>query len=449
VDDEKNIRSSLKLTLSGMGYSVDLAADGREAEGVLTTTPPDVILLDVRLPQRSGIELLGVWVKQYPTIPIILMSGDASVSEALEGLKIGAYDFIEKPILQPRLHNAVHRAFEQVRLRISALDVGEAEHIIGNSLLLKRVLADAEKIAQLKTRVLITGESGTGKDLLARAIHRMSARKDKRFVKINCAAIPSELIESELFGHVKGAFTGAVAARRGLFEVANGGTIFLDEVGELSSSAQAKILRVLQNGELTPVGGNVTITVDVRVIAATNRDLKAEVELGQFREDLYYRLAVVCLQMPALRERPEDIVLLSDYFSSSICKEYGIAPKTLDPSVKQILTGYKWPGNIRELRNVIERLVILAGPVIKKEDLPAEVMAATPHSVATLPCNEGLVFEPKNWEAFKTDAERSFLIFMLKHCQGNISEAARELAVERTTVHKWLKSYQIEKHHYL
>ncbi len=445
VDDERNIRSTLKMVLQAEGFVVDLAADGNEAEKFFALTPPDVVLLDVRLPGRNGLELLSQWKVQNATTPIILMSGEATLTEALDGLKIGAYDFLEKPLLQPRVINAVSRALEKRSLTEGAIQ--SEDRIIGASAPLKALLADVAKLAPLKTRVLITGESGTGKDLIARAIHQLSARTKKRFVKINCAAIPSELIESELFGHVKGAFTGAVAARKGHFETANGGTLFLDEVGELSASAQAKILRALQNGEITPVGSDLTIKVDVRVVSATNRDLKTEVELGNFREDLYYRLAVVTLECPPLRQRSDDIALITRHLSEIIRHENGLGLKTFAPDVMHALRAYPWPGNIRELRNAIERLMILSGPVIGLEHLPQEIALGKAPGRATGTAVQE--FKPKTWEAFKSESEREYLIQTLRHCQGSISEAARVLAVERTTIHKWLKQLQIEKHHYV
>ncbi len=458
VDDERNIRSTLRMTLAGEGYATDLAADGAEAEAVLAATPPDCVLLDLRLPGANGIELLKRWKVQHPGIPVILMSGEATLTEALEGLKLGAYDFFEKPLLAPRVINAVARAVEKKAMFECATGEG-GERLVGSSPRLNALLADVAKIAPLKTRVLITGESGTGKDLVARAIHQLSARAKKRFVKINCAAIPSELIESELFGHVKGAFTGAVQARRGHFEAAHGGTLFLDEVGEMSLSAQAKMLRALQSGEITPVGSDLTIKVDVRVVAATNRDLKAEVEVGNFREDLYYRLAVVELEAPPLRDRASDVPLLTRHFADQITAENGLGDKNFAPETLAALAAYRWPGNIRELRNVVERLMILGGPVVGLVDLPAEIRAAallagptaavpgTP-SVASGP-GVAAAFQPTSWESFKSESERRFLVQTLRSCQGNVSEAARVLGVERTTVHKWLKLHQIEKQHYI
>ncbi len=443
VDDERNIRMSLKMLLTDEGFAMDVAGDGEEAEKILALTPPDLILLDVRLPGVSGLELLKRWKIQKPSLPIILMSGEATVTEALDGLKDGAYDFVEKPFVTPRLINTIHRAMERARLKEGLADA-DHEPIVGQSAALKRVLADLEKIAPTKTRVLITGESGTGKDLLARAIHRLSARATHRFIKINCAAIPSELIESELFGHVKGAFTGATSARRGHFEAASGGSLFLDEIGDLSASAQAKILRALQSGEITPVGSNITIRVDVRVIAATNRDLKADVEAGSFREDLFYRLAVVTVHSPPLRDRREDVPMLVEHFAAQIRRENALPPKKFDPLVVAALSAYQWPGNIRELRNVVERLMILSGPIIGLSDLPVDIR---PPGLDENHSPES-PFQIQPWETFKLNSERAYLVAVLKSCKGNISEAARLLEVERTTIHKWLKSLQIEKRHY-
>ena len=341
---------------------------------------------------------------------------------------------------------AVERVFDLS----SHASEGDAHKIVGSSRALTSLLTQINKIAPLRTRVLITGESGTGKDLVARSIHEQSARGSKPFVKVNCAAIPAELVESELFGHVKGAFTGATAARRGLFETAHGGTLFLDEIGELPLAAQAKILRALQNGEISPVGSDRTVEVDVRVIAATNRDLKAEVERGRFREDLYYRVAVVCLEVPPLRDRASDIPTLVRHFAEEISAENGLPMPQFDMHVWDPMQQYGWPGNIRELRNVVERLVILGDQVVGLDDLPCEILRhACQVALVKEPENNQPVFSPLPWDEFKKSSERDYLLRVLRHCRGNISEAARVLAVERSTVHKWLKSNEIEKHHYL
>jgi DNA-binding NtrC family response regulator len=435
VDDEKNIRTSVQMTLKG--YHVALAASGHEAEKLFSEVIPDVVLLDVRLPGRSGLDLMNTWSHQFPQMPIILMSGEASLEEALQGMKIGAYDFIEKPLGRERLLGAVERAVETVRLRsMVRQDLGDGDKIIGSSATIQAVLAKITKLADTRTRVLITGESGTGKDLLARMCHKLSSRANKLFCKVNCAAIPHDLIESELFGHSRGAFTGAVTARKGLFETASGGTLFLDEIGELSLPAQAKLLRVLQNGEFTPVGTSAVIHTDVRVIAATNRNLQDMVLRGLFREDLYYRIAVVTVESPALRERREDIRPLAWHFIEQVCRENGMGIRSASEDVWSVLESYHWPGNIRELRNIIERAVILSSQTISLQDLPLEISSLKPRQGAYVYQE----FQVQPWQQFKDDSERSYLQRVLESTGGNVSEAARLLQVERTTIYKWIKA---------
>ena len=441
VDDERNIRSTLHMVLTGAGYRVDVAANGQEAEDFLARSLPDVILLDVRLPGRTGLVLLGEWQKHWPQLPVILMSGEASLTEALTGLKHGAFDFLEKPILSARLLTTIAHAVRTVR-PVSGLEIDGGESVIGSSPLLMKALSDAKKIAATKARVLITGESGTGKDVLARYIHQASGRAKNPFIKINCASIPADLVESELFGHAKGSFTGATSARRGHFESAHGGTLLLDEIGELPLAAQAKMLRTLQSGEVTIVGTSDPIAVDVRVIAATNRDLRAEVSRGTFREDLYYRIAVVLLESPALRERLGDISQLVLHFMATTSAEYGIASKNIAPETMTALEAYPWPGNIREVRNVVERMKILAGSTVTIADLPPEIASYghVSNHVLRRDENEGAI-EP--WHVFKQRSERAHIERSLAAADGNISEAARLLGVERQTIHKWLKVYDI------
>lgn len=449
VDDERNIRSTIQMVLQGAGYQVAVAIDGAGAEDVISKFLPDVIILDVRMPGRSGLELLKAWRHAWPEMLIVLMSGEATLSEALDGLKQGAFDFLEKPVMSARLLTSVSHAMERVGVR-KRIDVGQGESVVGQSPALQKTLDDARKIASTKARVLITGESGTGKDILARYIHRLSARAQRPFVKLNCASIPHDLIESELFGHSKGAFTGATSARRGHFEAAHGGTLFLDEVGELPLPAQAKMLRALQNGEITLLGTSDVVHVDVRVIAATNRDLKAEVARGAFREDLYYRLAVVTLESPALRARKEDVPSLVRHFVGKIAEEYGMLPKTLDERATTAFQNYPWPGNIRELRNVVERLMILGGSHISLADLPPEIASCVDLSVPPVkaPLAEHTTDGMEPWHRFKERTERAYILKTLRHSDGNISEAARLLHVERQTIHKWLKTYQIERSEY-
>ena len=444
VDDEANIRDSLAMVLTGRGFTVATAGNGHDGEARIAEAVPDLIFLDMRLPGRSGLDLLQTWAPTLPLTTIVLISGEASVAEALEGLRKGAYDFIEKPLQDAKLVNVIDRVFERLRLLRNHLDQGSDDVLVAEDPAMTKLLALVARVAPTKARVLLTGESGTGKDLIARAIHRLSLRANQPFLKLNCAAIPAELVESELFGHSKGAFTGATAARKGVFETADGGTIFLDEIGEMPMAAQAKLLRVTQSGEFTPVGSNLTLKTDVRIIAATNRDLNAEVANGAFREDLMYRLAVVCLESPPLRQRPGDIRRLSTFFAEAICKDYGFPPRTFAPGVFEIFEKYPWPGNVRELKNVIERLMILAGAVVEPADLPESIRsavgmkslaAATPNDMA-IPCS---------WTSFKARSERAFVVGTLKHCDGNVSETARVMGVERQTVHKWIKAYGILK----
>src|SRR5262245_48648853 len=366
VDDEKNIRRTLRMVLEGEGYAVE-ECDTAE-EGLAHAGEADVVLLDVKLPGMSGLDALP---KLKPDdLPIIMISGHGTLADAVQATKLGAFDFLEKPLDRDRVVVTVRNALERRALRREVGASRARQEMIGKSAPMIALYAQIAKVAPTRGRVLITGESGTGKELVARAIHQGSPLAKAAFVKVNCAAIPPELIESELFGHEKGAFTGATARKRGLFEVADGGTIFLDEIGDMSPSAQAKVLRILQTGELNRVGGESTIKVDVRVIAATNKDLAEEVKAGRFREDLYFRLNVVPLQAPQLRERPEDIPLLAEAFVEQTCLENGFRPKRIDSLVLERLKGYPWPGNVRELRNLMERLVILSDDVITLDDLP-------------------------------------------------------------------------------
>ncbi|MCX6119540.1 MAG: sigma-54 dependent transcriptional regulator [Proteobacteria bacterium] len=437
VDDESGIRQSIAYILSDSGFQVTLAANGREANDCIAKSIPDVVLLDVRMPERSGLSILKDFLVQLPNSTIILMSGEATLAEALEGVQAGAFDFLEKPLTRPRLLNAVRRAIARVNLLRSRLDF-EPEILIGNSPVVRELFDQVKRIAKTKARVLILGESGTGKDLVAKAIHRQSARNENPFLKINCAAIPLELIESQLFGHVKGAFTGAVSARKGLFESANGGTVFLDEVGELPLAAQAKLLRVIQNGEINPVGSDFTLKVDVRIVAATNRDLKQDVKTGKFREDLYYRLAVVEIANPPLRDRRDDIPQLVKYFNEQVAQEHGLLPLSISEGQFRLFCVYDWPGNVRELRNLVERLVIYGQEVLDRNLMSMLNYDQIP--VTGLEPDEAIL----SWEAFKHKSEKSYLLKVLKQTRGNMAEAARLLQVERSTVHKWVKALEID-----
>jgi two-component system, NtrC family, nitrogen regulation response regulator NtrX len=460
VDDEKNIRRTVRMVLEGEGFGVEEASSGEEALARLPEVAADVMLLDVQLPGISGLDTIERIAKlknpeSQPTI--IMISGHATLADAVRATKAGAYDLIEKPLDRERLMVALRNALER---RAMAREVqglralaDERSEMVGRSQAMMALQAQIAKVAPTRTRVLITGESGTGKELVARAIHRSSAISDKPLVKVNCAAIPKELIESELFGHERGAFTGATARKRGLFEMADGGTIFLDEIGDMVSSAQAKVLRVLQSGEFTRVGGEQTLKVDVRVLAATNRDLQAAVASGEFREDLYFRLNVVPLRAPPLRERGDDVPLLSAAFVELACRENGMKVKTISDEAVALLSAYPWPGNVRELRNVIERLVILSEESIGVDDLPEEILAevARHRRESAMPSTQLPRVElPAEARAlplreFRDHMEREYIRIKLDENGWNISRTASLLGIERTNLHKKMRALGLSR----
>jgi len=373
VDDERAIRNSLKDILEFENHKVELAEHGVEGLEKLKTQKFDIVFSDIKMPHMDGIEFLKAAMEERGEIPIIMISGHATIDIAVDAIKHGAYDFISKPLDLNRILITVKNALDKTNLvqetTVLKRKVLSKYEMIGNSDALKQITGIIEKIAPTDARVLITGPNGSGKELVARAIHSQSNRKSAPFVEVNCAAIPSELIESELFGHEKGAFTSAIKTRIGKFEQAEGGTIFLDEIGDMSLSAQAKVLRALQEKKITRVGSDKDITVDVRVLAATNKDLKQEIADKHFREDLYHRLSVILIKVPSLAERITDIPLLAEHFITDICKDMGIPKKTITPQAIQKLQTYAWTGNIREFRNVIERLVILGGNSIEIQDV--------------------------------------------------------------------------------
>src|SRR6187431_284759 len=380
VDDEKNIRRILEMVLTGEGYRVLEAESGEKALETLSNPhePVDVAIFDLKLPGMGGLDALQRLRADDATrdLPVIVISGHATVHDAVAAIKLGATDFFEKPLNRERVLVSVRNSIRTARLNRTVEQMrGELEaryEMIGTSAPIQKLFQDLDKVAPTKASVLITGESGTGKELVSRAIHRLSPRRDAPFVKVNCAAIPRELIESELFGHEKGSFTGAQARKRGFFEQAHGGTLFLDEIGDMDLTAQAKVLRALQNGEVVRVGSEHVINVDVRVLAATNKDLAKAVQLGTFREDLFFRLDVFPIRVPALRERKVDIALLAEAFVPGFCKENGLRSKRIDPNVFEALSRRKWPGNVRELKNVVERAAILSSDVITIADLPED-----------------------------------------------------------------------------
>ena len=464
VDDEKNIRRTLRMVLEGEGYQVEEADSAAAAEAVLTSgRSVEVILLDVKLGEDNGIELLGrlkarsigdeaAGARFDPDVPVIMISGHASIDDAVKATRLGAFDFLEKPLDRNRVVVTVRNAAERRRMlaQVSSLRaaVDSRWELLGRSAVMGDLRRQIAKVAPTRSRVLITGESGTGKELIARAIHRNSPVAEKTFVKVNCAAIPPELIESELFGHERGAFTGAVAKKRGLFEVAHGGTIFLDEIGDMSLSAQAKVLRVLQTGEFARVGGEQTLKTDCRVVAATNKELDKAVAAGEFREDLFFRLNVVPIHSPPLRDRLDDVPLLAEAFVAECCDENGFARKAIDPVVLDKLRGYDWPGNVRELRNVVERLVIMSDDVIVERDLPpylggpGRIVGERGESTPA-PSVEIARHAEKTLREFREEVECDFIRYKLAEYDWNISRTAQALGIERTNLHKKMRALGI------
>src|SRR5262245_52528310 len=378
IDDEKAIRKALTEILSAEGYRTEEAGDGEEGLKKFREKAYDVVLCDIKMPKIDGIEFLQKAGESNPDVPVIMISGHGNIETAVEAVKKGAFDYISKPPDLNRLLITIRNAMDKSSLvtetKVLKRKVSKVQDMIGSSTPIKKIKDTIEKVAPTDARILITGENGVGKELVARWVHEKSNRATGPMIEVNCAAIPSELIESELFGHEKGSFTSAIKQRIGKFESANGGTLFLDEIGDMSPNAQAKVLRALQEGKITRVGGDKDISVDVRVIAATNKDLLKEVDEKNFRLDLYHRLSVIIIHVPSLNERRDDIPMLVDQFLEDICSDYGIAKKTIDEEAIGLLKEYDWTGNIRELRNVVERLVILSAKTISGEDVESYVM---------------------------------------------------------------------------
>ncbi|UCE03975.1 MAG: sigma-54-dependent Fis family transcriptional regulator [Candidatus Latescibacterota bacterium] len=442
VDDEESIRSSLQRLLEYKGYETLSAEDGPRALQLLAEEPVDVVLLDIKMPRMDGIEVLQRIRETYADLSVVMISAHGTIETAVECTKHGAFDFLEKPWDQDRLLLTIRNAITQRQLVREKLELQRThpghDEMIGKSAALQDIRDTIERVAQTDARLLIVGENGTGKELVARAVHDKSRRAGMTFVEVNCAAIPEELIESELFGHVKGSFTGAIANRTGKFEQADAGTLFLDEIGDMSLAAQAKVLRVLQEGKLEKVGGNETRLVDVRVIAATNKDLLEEARRGQFREDLYYRLNVVPIHVPPLRERRDDIPLLVDYFLERVAESLGQRPKAIAPDAREILRRQDWPGNVRELRNVVERMVILSrGGQIEPHEVPLD-RSAVPRST------RDDIMGHATFQAFKEDAERRFLMRKLAENDGNVSKTARVLEMQRSNLYKKIEKYGLD-----
>ena len=378
IDDEKAIRKALTEILSAEGYKTEEAGDGEEGLKKFKERAYDVVLCDIKMPKLDGIEFLQKATESNADVPVIMISGHGNIETAVDAVKKGAFDYISKPPDLNRMlitiRNAMDRSSLVTETKVLKRRVNRVQEMIGESNPIKKIKETIEKVAPTDARILITGENGVGKELVARWVHEKSSRASGQLVEVNCAAIPSELIESELFGHEKGSFTSAIKQRIGKFEQANSGTLFLDEIGDMSLNAQAKVLRALQEGKITRVGADKDINVDVRVIAATNKDLLKEVEEKRFRLDLYHRLGVIIIHVPSLNERKDDIPLLVDRFLSDICTEYGVTKKSIDDEALKLLQEYNWTGNIRELRNVVERLIILSGKTISTEDVKSYVV---------------------------------------------------------------------------
>ena len=441
VDDEKGIREALVQVFEYDGHQVRAAEDGPDALLTAESFHPDVIFLDVKMPGMDGLDVLARLHTECPGALVVMISGHGTIETAIEATRAGAYDFLEKPLDTDRLLVTLGRALELKGLTDSIADlksqVESRYEIIGTSYQVRQVLDRVERVAPTEARVLVTGENGTGKELVARAIHRLSSRSDKAFVEVNCAAIPSELIESALFGHMKGSFTGAVADREGKFEQAHGGTLFLDEIGDMSLEAQAKVLRVLEQGVLTRVGGSKSIEVDVRVIAATNKDLEQQIEVGAFREDLFYRLNVVPIQIPALRERREDVPMLISHFCERMANGQGVVPKRFSSSAVERLQGLPWPGNVRELRNTVERLLILStSPEVGPDDVD---LLASGRSGSQSMAGEILGLE--TFVEFKESAERAYIVQKLRENEWNVAETARRIEMPRSNLYKKIERY--------
>ncbi|HEX4477500.1 MAG TPA: sigma-54 dependent transcriptional regulator [Polyangiaceae bacterium] len=462
VDDEKNIRLTLEMVLAGAGYGVIQAPTAENALEVLKkpNRPVDLVILDLKLPGMSGLEALEQIRSDEATkeLPVVVISGHATVQDAVLAIKLGASDFFEKPLNRDRVLISVDNCIRTARLSVTVermrAELEQRYEMIGTSPPMQKLFQDIDKVAPTKASVLITGESGTGKELVSRAIHRLSPRKDAPFVKVNCAAIPRELIESELFGHERGSFTGAQQRKRGLFEQAHGGTLFLDEIGDMDLTAQAKVLRALQNGEIVRVGSEHVFNVDVRVLAATNKDLSKAVAAGTFREDLFFRLDVFPIKAPALRDRRADIPILAEAFVAAFCNENGLRAKRIDPAVFEALTNRSWPGNVRELKNVVERAAILSSDILTIADLPEDPHENPfeedqdgdgEHSRSTPPPKPPSGASRQTLREYRDAAERRYIVEVLMDLEWNISRAAVMLGVERTNLHKKIRAYGIKR----
>jgi two-component system nitrogen regulation response regulator NtrX len=452
VDDEQDIRASLRRILEYEGLQTAEASSGREALAAVRQREPDAVVLDIKMHGMDGLEVLAELRRDRPELPVVMISGHGTIATAVEATKLGAFDFMEKPLERDRVLLVLRNALERRRLQAENRDLRVAFEgrfeMVGDSPALREVERAIARCAPTRASVLVSGESGAGKELVARAIHRNSPRAAAAFVKVNCAAIPEELIESELFGHVKGSFTGASRDQPGKFVRADGGTIFLDEIGDMSLKTQAKVLRVLQDGEVEPVGAAKTLTVDVRVIAATNKNLPEEIAAGRFREDLYFRLNVVPIRLPPLRDRPEDIPPLVRHFAAELCAQHDLRPRSFSPAALEMLQRATWRGNVRELRNAVERLLIMTTrDAIDAADIPAGLGLELGNVAPDAPAAGVIVVrhEGATLQDFKDRAERGYLVAKLREHDWNVAATAKAIDTPRSNLYKKLEAYGIDR----
>jgi two-component system nitrogen regulation response regulator NtrX len=445
VDDEKAIRRTLKEILEYENYVIEEASDGEEGLKMIKGNTYDVVILDIKMPKMDGMEVMEEVYNSGIDVPIIMLSGHGNIDTAVEAVKKGAFDYISKPPDLNRLLITIRNAMDKSSLltetKVLKRKVTGTTDIIGESHPIIKIKEDIEKVAPTDARVLVTGENGSGKELVAKWIHEKSHRSKGPLVEVNCAAIPAELIESELFGHEKGAFTSAIKQRIGKFEQASGGTLFLDEIGDMSLSAQAKVLRALQEGKITRVGGDKEIKVDVRVVAATNKDLLAEIDEKKFRMDLYHRLSVILIHVPSLNDRSDDIPLLVDYFLDEICKEYGVAKKKVEPQGMLFLQQRNWTGNIRELRNITERLVIMSGSIITADDVRYYCGVTSEHPSPNAVNFDGF----SNFQQYKDYMEKVFIEHSLEQNGWNVSKTADIIDMQRSQLYQKMEKYGLKK----
>jgi two-component system, NtrC family, nitrogen regulation response regulator NtrX len=443
IDDEKEICESLKMILEYEDYQVDYSTHSKEAIEILKEKQPDVLLLDIQMPEMNGFEILNRLKENMIDIKTIMISAHSSLENAIKATKLGAFDFVEKPIDREKLLISVRNAATQNQLIIENQKlksaIGADENIIGESMAIKNILMTVERVAPTDARVFITGENGTGKELIARAVYKRSTRSHKNFVEVNCAAIPNELIESELFGHEKGSFTGAFQQRIGKFELANNGILFLDEIGDMSMNAQAKVLRAIEDGIIERVGGNKKISVDVRILSATNKDLKEEIKGGRFREDLFHRLNVIPIHIPPLRERKDDIPVLVNHFVNQICLKNNFPLKKFTSAGIKTLQSFEWTGNIRELRNFIERIIIM---IPHTEIGEKEIESLMPKSSSGM---KEILDISNSFQDFKEKSEKAFIERQLELNNWNISKTAEVLDIQRSHLYSKIKKYGLEK----